>query len=99
MTAQPLLLCEEGNIPRKPKLPIFELSHYRYERAIHAADRELKGFFQNWRSPHILWILTRSGEKCSESPRARWLRWGVCLFMLPRLLRRVTRPLAERLRT
>ena len=22
------LLCEEGNIPRKPKLPIFELSHY-----------------------------------------------------------------------
>ncbi|OLC31193.1 MAG: hypothetical protein AUG08_06200 [Acidobacteria bacterium 13_1_20CM_2_55_15] len=27
--AQPPLLCEEGNIPRKPKLPIFELSHYR----------------------------------------------------------------------
>src|SRR5438128_5440942 len=27
--APPPLLCEEGNIPRKPKLPIFELSHYR----------------------------------------------------------------------
>ena len=27
LIAQPPL-CEEGNIPREPKLPIFELSHY-----------------------------------------------------------------------